>query len=416
LKGEKFDGHKFISSISKKVCGLVVEKLDPDIEISQWVVPNTTEALGHIARANRDKFTGCLIAITGSCGKTSVKEMVASILEKSGPVSFTKGNSNNEIGVPSTLINISDDHKYSVVEMGAKGFGDIAYLCKIARPNIALINNVMPAHLESFGDIQSIAKAKGEIYQNLTNKEVAVINLDEPHAKVWIKSTKAKVVTFSTVKSEADINAQNIILENNGCYSFILDSPQGKIPVNMPLRGRHNVANAIAAAACAFSAGVDLQIIKYGLSSLRQVRGRMEFSKLCSGTTLIDDTYNASPGSVMAAIDSLVEANGLHILILADMAELGRDAIRLHRDIGRYASAAGVNIFLTLGPLSLYAAEEFGEKSQHFNDKKELLDFLTKSKIFHDNFSDDEKVILIKGSRFMGMEDISESIKNWGAP
>ena len=194
IKGEKFDGHEFISLVSKKVCGLVVEKPIPDIEISQWVVPDTIRALGQIAKANRDKFNGYLIAVTGSCGKTTIKEMISSILKKTGSVLFTKDNSNNEIGVPSTLINISAAHNYAVIEMGARSEGDIAYLCEIAKPDIAIINNILPAHLEGFGDIQNIAKAKGEIYRDLRNNGTAVINIDESHAQVWIKSTNAKVL------------------------------------------------------------------------------------------------------------------------------------------------------------------------------------------------------------------------------
>ena len=414
IKGEKFDGHEFISLISKKVCGLVVEKPIPDIEISQWVVPDTIRALGQIAKANRDKFNGYLIAVTGSCGKTTIKEMISSILKKTGSVLFTKENSNNEIGVPSTLINISAAHNYAVIEMGARSEGDIAYLCEIAKPDIAIINNILPAHLEGFGDIKNIAKAKGEIYRDLRNNGTAVINIDESHAQVWIKSTNAKVITFSINNIQADFSAQNIILREDGYYNFTLTTPQGNTQINMPLRGKHNIANAVASAACAHAAGAKLHIIRDGLNNLKQVDRRMEFSKLSPGLSLIDDSYNASPGSVKAAIDTLIEINGLRILILGDMAELGRDEIPLHADIGKYALDAGVDIFLAVGPLSFYATKEFGAKSQHFNEKKELLNFLVDSKILNDDLPNLKKVILVKGSRFMAMEDISNSIKNQG--
>ena len=415
LKGKKFDGHEFISSVSKKVCGLVVEKPLLDLEISQWVVPNTTWALGQIAKANRDKFNGCLIAVTGSCGKTSVKEMIASILKKIGSVLVTKDNSNNEIGVPTTLINISAAHNYAVVEMGARNAGDINYLCEIAKPDIALINNILPAHLKGFGDIQNIAKAKGEIYRDLRNNGTAVINIDEPYAQVWIKSTNAKVITFSTHDIRADFSAQNITSKKEGYFNFSLVTPQGTIQINLPLRGKHNIANAVASAACAHTAGAQLQTIQNGLNNLTQVEGRMECTKLSSDLFLIDDSYNASPGSVKAAIDTLIEINGVSILVLGDMAELGQDEIQLHADIGKYAFDAGVDIFLAVGPLSFYAAKEFAVKSQHFNEKKELLNYLDDSKILNEDLPDIKKVILVKGSRFMGMEDISDSIKNQGA-
>jgi UDP-N-acetylmuramoyl-tripeptide--D-alanyl-D-alanine ligase len=340
--------------------------------------------------------------------------MIASILEKIGSVLVTKDNFNNEIGVPTTLINISAIHDYAVVEMGARNEGDINYLCEIAKPDIALINNILPAHLESFGDIKNIAKAKGEIYKDLRNNGTAVINIDEPHAQAWIKSTNAKIITFSTHNIQADFSAQNITSKKEGHFNFSLVTPQGTIQINLPLRGKHNIANAVASAACAHTAGAKLQTIQDALNSLMQVEGRMECIKLSPDLFLIDDSYNASPGSVKAAIDTLIEINGASILILGDMAELGQDEIQLHAGIGKYAFDAGVDVFLAVGPLSFHAAKEFGVKSQHFNEKKELLNYLHDSKILNKDLPDIKKVILVKGSRYMGMEDISDSIKNRG--
>ena len=413
LKGEKFDGHKFIPSISKKVCGLVVEHPLPNLKVSQWIVPDTTKALGQIARANRKNFNGYLIGITGSCGKTSVKEMIAFILAKIGPVLFTKDNFNNEIGVPSTLINISASHNYAVVEMGAKAIGDIDYLCTLAAPDIGLVNNILPTHLESFGSLKNIAKAKGEIYSDLPAGGSAVVNLDEPYAAKWCESTNAKIVSFSIDKSQADFTVNNLILRESGYYSFNLVTPEGKAAINLPLSGKHSVMNAIAAAACAYAAGAKLATITDGLNHLKQIDGRMKFEKFSSGLTLIDDTYNASPGSVKAAIDSLIEIDGLHVLVLGDMAELGRDEIQFHADIGKYALDAGVNVLLAIGPLCSYTVKKFGEKGQHFNSKKELVSFLANSKLLNSSLNDKHKNFLIKGSRFTGMEDVSQFIRNW---
>ncbi len=414
LKGEKFDGHEFISLIASQASGLVVERPMIDLVMSQWVVPSTTEALGQIAAANRKNFNGCLIAITGSCGKTSVKEMIAVILKKTGSVLFTQGNLNNEIGVPCTLMEISCEHDYAVIEMGAKAIGDIDYLCGLAKPNVALINNILPAHLESFGTLSDIAKAKGEIYRNLSAGDTAVINLDESYAEMWYESTNARILSFSINKVRADFTAKNLILKDNGCYSFILVTPEGESPISLALSGKHNVANAIAAAACSYAAGAPLPSIVDGLNNLKQVPGRMHLEKLSSGATFIDDSYNANPSSVKAAIDSLVEIQGLHILILGDMAELGDDEVFLHADIGSYALNKGVDILLTLGPLSFYAAREFGQSGQHFKSKQELISYLNSDEFLNSGSLDFGSVILAKGSRFMVMEDISQLIKKLG--
>lgn len=414
LKGEKFDGHEFISLIASQASGLVVEHPMNDLVMSQWVVPDTTEALGQIAAANRKNFNGCLIAITGSCGKTLIKEMIAVILKKMGSVLFTKGNLNNEIGVPCTLMEIRCEHNYAVIEMGAKATGDIDYLCSLAKPNVALVNNILPAHLESFGTLSGIAKAKGEIYRNLSAGDTAVISLDESYAEMWHESTNARVLSFSINKAHADFTAKNLVLQESGCYSFILVTPEGESAISLALSGKHNVVNAIAAATCSYAAGAPVSSIVDGLNNLKQIPGRMNLEELPSGVTFIDDSYNANPGSVKAAIDSLVEIRSFHILILGDMAELGDDEISLHADIGSYALNKGVDILLALGPLSFYAAREFGQSGQHFKSKQELINYLNSGEFLNSSVLDFGSAILVKGSRLMAMEDVSQLIKKLG--
>lgn len=414
LKGEKFDGHEFASLVAAKVSGLVVEQPIRDLTVSQWVVSDTTKALGQIARENRKSFTGHLIAITGSCGKTSIKNMVATILEGMGKVLSTKGNFNNEVGVPYTLMKICSDHDYAVVEMGARAAGDIEYLCNLALPDIALVSNVLPAHLKGFGSLINIAKTKGEVYRSLPTGGIAVINLDEDYAEIWSESTNARVFNFSMSNPKADFTAKNLVLKEGGCYSFTLVAPSGEVRVTLSASGKHNVLNAIAAAACSYAAGAQLSSIAHGLNNVMQMPNRMNFKKLPSGVTLIDDSYNANPGSVKAAINNLVEIKGLHILVLGDMAELGEDEVALHAEMGAYALDNGVDFLLAAGPLCFHAVKEFGSKGRHFRDKKELISY------FDDiNFLDlcklnSDTVVLVKGSRFMAMEDVAGLIETLG--
>ena len=414
LKGEKFDGHKFSSLVAAKVSGLVIERPMRSLVVSQWVVSDTTKALGQIARENRKSFNGHLIAITGSCGKTSIKNMVATILEGMGKVLSTKGNFNNEIGVPYTLMKICSDHDYAVVEMGARAAGDIGYLCNLALPDVALVSNVLPAHLEGFGSLTNIAKAKGEIYRSLPTEGIAVINLDEDYAEVWSESTNARVLNFSMSNPKADFTAKNLILKDDGCYSFTLVAPNGEVRIALPVSGKHNILNAIAAAACSYAAGAQLSSIADGLNNLIQIPNRMNFKKLPSGVTLIDDSYNANPGSVKAAINNLAVIKGLHVLVLGDMAELGEDEVTLHAEIGAYALDNGIDILLAVGPLCFYAVREFGSKGCHFSDKKELISYLNNINFLDLCKLNSNTVVLVKGSRFMAMEDIAGLIETLG--
>jgi len=416
LRGERFDAHEFLPNVATRAGGMVVERPVKDINVPQWVVPNTTEALGQIALSNRKAFMGPVIAITGSSGKTTVKEMVSTILGESAPVLATKGNLNNHIGVPLTLLALSSQHRYAVVEMGASALGEISYLCELACPDVVLVNNVLPAHVEGFGSVENIARAKGEIYQGVSAEGTAVVNLDESYVNQWLASTRARVLTFSMTNSEADFTVRDLVVDERGCCTFVLVTPVGEASVKLPLAGQHNVANALAAAACSHAAGAELGLISSGLNKLQQVSGRLNLERLDNGSTVIDDTYNANPGSVKAAIDALVNIRGHHVLILGDMGELGDDEASMHGEVGRYAAEKGVDTLLAVGPLCANTAREFGANGKHFDSKEQLVEYLLdneKSGEAGAEISSEleqllkgDAVVLVKGSRFMGMEQV----------
>ena len=310
LCGEKFDGHDFIEPVAKQgACAAVVQKKQ-SVALPQLVVDNTIHALGNLGALNRELFQGPVIAITGSSGKTTVKQMIASILaamtRDANKVLATRGNLNNYIGVPQTLLEISKQHEYAVIEMGASALGEIAYLAKMAKPQVSVVNNVGRAHVGGFGSVDNIAKGKGEIYQYLSSNGVAVINRDDHYSEQWLKQTaSSKQMTFA-IKNDADVVAKNITRNNAGCCSFELVCKKGSVSIQLPLIGEHNVSNALAAAACCLAVNADLDSIKRGLESVVNVAGRMQIKKGVNGCCLIDDTYNANPDSVRAAIDAFV--------------------------------------------------------------------------------------------------------------
>ena len=406
LRGPRFDAHQFLPEVATRACGMVVERPARDINVPQWVVPNTTVALGQLAALNRRSFFGPLLAVTGSSGKTTVKEMIASILGESGAVLATRGNLNNQIGVPLTLLQLNARHRYAVIEMGASGPGEIEYLCSLARPDVVLVNNVLPAHVEGFGSLEGVARAKGEIYRGVAPEGTAVINLDEPWAQGWRTSASAAVLTYSLQSDSADFCARDLVNEQ-GCFRFVLVTPAGDVAVTLSLGGRHNVANALAAAACAYAAGAGLETIAAGLEKVQPVSGRLYRHGLPGGGVVLDDTYNANPGSVKAAVDALLALPGRHILVLGDMGELGDDEARLHGEVGRYAAQQGVEHLLATGPLSLNSVREFGAGGEHFDSKEALVEQLRA-------LLTPESVVLVKGSRFMAMETVVQQIIDTG--
>lgn len=400
LRGDNFDGHRFLENAAEKACGMVVESPNKALAIPQWVVPDTVLALGQLAMLAREPFAGPLIAVTGSGGKTTVKEMLAVILRCKGEVLATAGNLNNHIGVPQTLLKLQAEHRFAVIEMGASAIGEIEYLCSIARPTIALVTNVMPAHVEGFGSLAGVAQAKGEIYRGLDDRGTAILNLDEPWYKQWLNSARGiHTRSFSLSNSAADFYVSKVQFDTGACASFILHSPLGEIEIQLGIPGEHNISNALAAAACAVAAGADLVSIAAGLGAMVAAPGRMQMKAGVGEARIIDDTYNANPGAMKAAIDALLAMPGRRYLVLGDMAELGPKAKAMHREVGEYALNAGVDALYTTGVLSAEAAAAFGEGAQHFDSKaalaKSLREHLTA-----------EAVVLVKGSRSAAMEAV----------
>ena len=401
LIGERLDGHQFLADVADRASGLVVSKADTDLPLPQWVVEDTTVALGQLAQLQRDAYSGTVIAVTGSTGKTSVKELIKSILGGLGSVHATKGNFNNHIGVPLTLLDMPQDSDFAVIEMGASAASEIGYLCSIAKPQISLINNVQSAHLEGFGSVKGIAAAKGEIYSGLDSAGTAILNLDQSWEAEWMELIgDRECITFSVDDDCADISASDIELLENGCCQFTLhiftDTSVESQVVNLAIPGRHSVSNALAAAACAVAAGASIEQIVTGLEATQSPARRLQIKALAQGGQIIDDSYNASPESVRAAIDVLASSSGRRVLVLGDMAELGTDAAQLHTELGDYALSAGIDQLYTLGNLSAKASEAF--KGQHFTDLESL-----KVPLFAE-IERRDLTLLVKGSRSSNMD------------
>ena len=366
---------------------------------------DTRKAMGLLAKSWREKITIPLIAITGSNGKTTVKEMVTSILSTVSNVHATSGNLNNDIGVPKTLFGLNKKHNYAVIEMGANHLGEIEWLSKISSPNIAVITQCAPAHLEGFKNVESIAKAKAEIFSGLQTSGTAIINADDIYFDFWKNSCKEiNQLTFGIKTKNADVRAENIKLSMDDLLiNFTLISTHGSVGICLPMLGEHNVMNALAATSCCLSLDISLQSIKDGLENIKSIKGRLEIKIGKKHVRIIDDTYNANPTSLDAAIETLCGFNGLHYIVLGDMGELGDKAKQFHRDVGELAKRKNVDGLFTIGKLSINASNDFGTGAFHFDSYEALEKALIKS-------LDKDSTILIKGSRAMKMERIVNAL------
>ncbi|MFK7731727.1 MAG: UDP-N-acetylmuramoyl-tripeptide--D-alanyl-D-alanine ligase [Pseudomonadales bacterium] len=413
LRGERFDAARFLAQAERAgACAAVVDQLDEDCGLSQLIVDDTLLALGEIAASQRKYFTKPVIAITGSVGKTSCKEMLDAILGRSGAVLATNGNFNNEIGVPLTLFRLTSEHDFAVVEMGAGKPGDIAYLSNIVRPDVALVTTVAAAHLEGFGSIEAIAATKAEIYGGLAAGGRAVVNMDNAFTRQWASNNPDfDMLGFSVEHENADVYATGIRqIEDSssalGCFQFELHLADEHANVALRVAGKHMIGNALAAAACAHCAGATMADIAAGLSSYEGYSGRMKQLTGVNDSRLIDDSYNANPTSMRAAIDVLASMPGIRILIMGDMAELGVTEKELHSDIGRYALDSGIDHLLCVGVLSGFAAETFGAAAEVFTRNSDCgsrcRDLLLQG---NENVN-----VLLKGSRSAGMESILEQL------
>jgi UDP-N-acetylmuramoyl-tripeptide--D-alanyl-D-alanine ligase len=402
LKGEHHDAHDFAASaVARGAAGLLVTR-ELALDVPQVVVADSLIALGELARVVRARSRARVVGITGSNGKTTVKTLVASILERHGRTHVNAGNFNNEIGLPLTLLSMPEDAEYAVLEMGAGKPGDIAYLARIAQPDVALVNNVAAAHLERMGSLQGVAETKGAIYRSLPVDGVAVINADDAFAEYFSRiSSTRKSLRFGLMR-RADISA-NLDPQVNADGHIRLLTPNVSTEVALPLAGRHNVMNALAASAVAIALGVPLTTIRAGLEAAPTVSGRLMRHAHASGAVLIDDSYNANPGSFGAAIATLASEPGERVLVMGDMAELGPEAERLHAEVGALAKRSGIERLRTVGRLSRAAADAFNSGALHYADQAQLVDALR---------TDLRKgvTLLIKGSRSSAMDRVVDAL------
>jgi UDP-N-acetylmuramoyl-tripeptide--D-alanyl-D-alanine ligase len=411
LRGDRADGHDFVRAAAAAGAAGAIVARTVQLPLPQIVVSNVEMALADAARAARAQFKGPVIGVAGSNGKTTVKEMIAAILSQRGPCLSTRGNLNNHLGVPMTLLRLDDSHKSAVIEMGANRRGDVEQLVQIARPGIGLITNAGAEHLEGFGSLEGAARAEGEMVAGLPPGGTAVINADDAYASLWRAGTEARVLSFG-LRPEADFHATGLRLElaaQDFLTRFRLQSPLGAVDVRLALAGRHNVRNALAAAAAATSAGATLGDVTAGLGSMRAVKGRLQLRRTRAGAWLIDDSYNANPSSARAGLEVLSELPGRRWLVLGDMAELGEFADSSHRELGELARALGVERLYAFGALAGLAADSFGAGAERYRDAAELTRAL-------DAAITADVRLLIKGSRVNRLEQVVEALAPAAGP
>ena len=400
------DGHDYLAEArSAGASAALVSQLQDD-DLPQLLVKDVVSAFGQIAAHWRQQCAVKVVAITGSNGKTTVKEMLASILGQNGKVLATQGNLNNELGVPLTLARLDKNDDYAVIEMGASQMGDIASLVAIAQPDIALINNVAPAHLEGFGDVDGVAKAKGEIFADLGPDGIGIINTDMPYVDNWKQVLADKKVISFALENDADITAQDIQLDTASSH-FMVELGKQFHYINLPLTGLHNVANALAAISVSDALNIPASAMEKGLAAMKGVPHRLQLRAGLNQSQLVDDTYNANPASYKQALASLQTFSGEHWLVLGDFGELGSESKQLHQQMGEDAKQAGIKRLFAIGENSQFAAQSFGEGAVHFEDMKQLQQQL-QQELTH------EITCLIKGSRFMQLDKLADVLADGG--
>lgn len=406
LKGEKFDAHDYAADAVKGGAAALLVSKRLLVDEPQLLVSDTRVALGQLAAWVRQQSTARVVALTGSSGKTSVKEMTAAILRQCGSVLYTAGNFNNDIGVPLTLLRLTAEHQFAVIELGANHIGEIAYTTDLVRPESALVNNLAAAHLEGFGSLAGVAQAKGEIFAGLPVDGVAIVNADSNDFPHWQVMFNHKTVWRFSPQAACDIDffASDVDVLVQGTR-FTLHTPFGKTQVLLPLPGRHNISNALAAAALAMSVGATLEAVKAGLSQLQAVPGRLFPIALSEGKLLLDDSYNANVGSMTAAAQVLADMPGYRVMVVGDMGELGDEAPECHRQVGEAARAAGIDRVLSVGTLSELIGTASGN-GEHFQNKAALVSRLKVLMSEHNVIS-----VLVKGSRSAAMEQVVHALQ-----
>jgi UDP-N-acetylmuramoyl-tripeptide--D-alanyl-D-alanine ligase len=405
LRGERFDGHDFLkaAAAAKAAAAMVDGNYRGEYPLPALVVADTRRALGDLARYWRARFVPALIAVSGSNGKTTVKEMLAAILRREAArnalgeaaVLATRGNLNNDIGLPLTVLGLRHAHRWCAIELGMNHRGEIGYLAGIARPTVALVNNAQREHLEFMRSVDEVAAENASVYDALPEDGVAVINADDAHAALFrARAGKRRSVEFGLGGGAVSGRYRLERLSSE----IRLTTPAGEADTTLAIPGLHNVRNALAAAACAFAAGIEPKTIAEGLRAFRPYAGRLQVKRSALGATVIDDSYNANPDSVRAAIDVLAACPAPTALVLGDMGEVGEHGPAFHREVGEYARAKGVSQLLALGEATRHAVEAFGEGARHFDSIDDLLSNLK------------GKTVLVKGSRFMKMERVVNAL------
>nr|WP_136250329.1 UDP-N-acetylmuramoyl-tripeptide--D-alanyl-D-alanine ligase [Ningiella ruwaisensis] len=411
LVGNNFNGHDYIPKALEKGASAVVVSQVVDCPLPLIRVKDTRIALGELAAAVRNVVNPKVVGITGSSGKTTVKEMASAILAQRGKVLATKGNFNNDIGVPLTLLNLEKQHEYAVVEMGANHQGEIDYTTMLVRPDAATIINAAPSHLQGFGSLFGVARAKSEIFRGLGEDGVAVVNTDSQFYEFWQgKNEHHRMVTFSPTSESGHYHAINRFINNDGCGEFELVTPQGKVAIRLRVPGQHNIGNAVVAAALSMEVGASLENVQKGLFDMRGVSGRLNVKSLGSYIRVIDDSYNANVASTKAAIDLLVNYQGPRVLVFGDMGELGDQSQNYHIQIGEYAKEKGVDALITIGQLSEHTSRVFSETGTHCADVDAII---TQLNLLIDAAINANKTpinILVKGSRSAKMERVVEAL------
>ncbi len=402
LRGEHFDAHDFIAEVvAQGVSAVVVERLPAGLQIPALIVPDTRIALGEIARYWRQQFDVPVIGVTGSNGKTTVKEMIASIMAAQfGPEHClaTRGNFNNDIGVPLTLLRMTAEHRAAVIELGMNHPGEIALLASIAQPTLALVNNAQREHQEFMESVEAVAKENGAVISALPSNGIAVFPADDPYTPLWrayaTATGRRKIMSFG-FSADADVTCT--YHTNTFANNLSVTAGQQRFSILLAAAGTHNVRNALAAIACTLAIGISTEAIMRGLTAFAPVNGRLQRKIARNGAIVIDDTYNANPDSVRAAIDVLAQASAPRVLVLGDMGEVGNDGRQFHEEIGAYLRESGIEQVLTFGALARHTARAFGTGAQHFDSFEALNDALKDILV-------PAATVLVKGSRFMKME------------
>jgi len=406
LKGERVDGHDFLAQARQAgAAAALVSELQDDA-LPQLLVADVKQAFAQIANAWLQQCRAKVIAITGSNGKTSVKEMVSAIVRQVGPVTSTQGNYNNELGVPLTVCRVDPEDKFAVIEMGTNHPGEIAELVKIAVPDVAVINNIAPAHLEGFGTEQGVAREKGAIYAGLAATGIAIVNADMPYADIWTSMIGGRKVLRFSLENDAEIKPDYVQLDGiSGHFMVKLDGISHHF--SLPLPGLHNINNALAAIAVCRALSIPVDAMVRGLAGMKVVPHRLQLRDGVNQARLLDDTYNANPGSYLQALKTLAGFNGEHWLVLGDFGELGTESDAIHKQMGQQARDLGVSRLFTVGRSSRMAADQFGETAQHFEDIETLQHCL-----HHELHGD--VTCLIKGSRFMQLDKLADQLAQEG--